>query len=147
MNSVELSQLTTYNVGLMQAQAYRALSNYMTECLRPYGLAMAEWSTLGRICDSEGLRVSDIAEQLSVATPRAIILIHQLERRGYVQRRPATTDKRVVVIAATPAGSAKKTEVEQVIKENMRYFMLGVKPKDLIAYIKVLQFLSAKLYK
>jgi DNA-binding MarR family transcriptional regulator len=147
MNILELSQLSTYDVGLMQAQAYRALNNYMTESLRQFELTMIEWAALGRICDSNGLRVSDIAAQLSVEIPRVIVLIKSLERKGYVTRKGGSGDKRVIVITATSAGLAKKDQVEQSVKDNMRYFMLGVKRKDLVAYIKILQFLSAKLYK
>jgi DNA-binding MarR family transcriptional regulator len=139
--------LNTYDVGLVQAQAYRALSIYMVECLRPFKLNVTEWAALGRVCDSGEMRMSDLAAQLGVSVPRSIFLVARLERAGYVARSGDSHDRRVVRIACTPIGRAKKEQIEPIIRENMRHYMLGVKPRDLAAYIKVLQFLATKLYR
>ncbi|GAC1370337.1 MAG: hypothetical protein NVSMB39_3150 [Candidatus Saccharimonadales bacterium] len=147
MEHTPSDQRNTYDLGLVQAQAYRALNIYMAQCLRKYELTMAEWAALGRICDSGELRVSDIARELSVEVPRVIVLLKNLERRAYASRAAGASDKRVIMISPTATGRAIKDEVEQAIKNDMRLFMLGVKPKDLAAYIKVLHFLAAKLYK
>jgi DNA-binding MarR family transcriptional regulator len=146
MDQADLSEFNTYDVGLMQAQAYRALSAYMAQALEPFGLTMIEWAALGRICDSDGLRVSELAAMLSVEVPRAIFLINRLERKGYLARQPYAADKRVVLIGATATGHAQKAEIEANVKDRLRFFMLGVKPKDLAAYLKVVRFLAAKLY-
>jgi DNA-binding MarR family transcriptional regulator len=119
----------------------------MTGCLNQFGLTMIEWGALGRICDGDGLKVSEIAKQLSVEVPRVIFLIKRLERKGYITRAVHPTDKRVVVITPTTVGLAKKAEVEQSVKEQMQHFMFGVKPKDLMAYLNVLRFIAAKLYR
>jgi DNA-binding MarR family transcriptional regulator len=147
MDLGELSELNTYDMGLIQAQAYRALSNYMTDCLKDFDLTMIEWGALGRICDNSGLKVSEIARQLSVEVPRVIFLIKRLERKGYVARQVEPTDRRVVIIVATPTGLSKKIEVEHSVKDRMWQFMFGVKPKDLVTYLNVMRFIAAKLYR
>lgn len=140
-------ELNTYDVGLLQAQAYRALSTFMGSALQEFGLSMIEWGALGRICDNPGLRVSEIARALSVEVPRVIFLIKRLERKGYVVRKLYPSDKRVVVIISTGTGQRRRDEVETVVKERLRYFVLGVKRKDLTSYLKVLEFLAAKIYR
>lgn len=147
MDPGDILALNSYDVGLMQAQAYRALTLFMSRCLVEFELSMIEWGALGRICDGEGLRVTDIADELMVEVPRIIFLLKRLETKGYIARETFALDRRVVVISSTAAGQLKKIEVETVVKDRLRYFLLGVKDKDLVAYVKVLRFLSAKLYK
>lgn len=55
---------------------------------------------------SEGLSVREIAAQLGVSQPSATDSIAALERKGYLERRPAPNDKRSVRIVVTPQGQA-----------------------------------------
>lgn len=47
--------LTTYNTGIIQAKAYRALRTAISSALKKYHLTMSEWALLGTIYDNKFL--------------------------------------------------------------------------------------------
>lgn len=59
---------------------------------------------LGRIADSESMRVTELADQLGVACSTAGRHAGNLERRGLVVRAPDEADGRVTVVTATANG-------------------------------------------
>jgi DNA-binding MarR family transcriptional regulator len=61
--------ITTYNAGLIQAQAYRALSSFMSTALRVNALSMPEWAVLGLLRDRGAVRQADLAERMAVKRP------------------------------------------------------------------------------
>jgi DNA-binding MarR family transcriptional regulator len=147
MDPPNLENWRTYEFGLIQAQAYRAITTSMASSLQGFGLSMIEWGILGKICDTSGLRVSEIAYLASVEVPRIVFLTKRLEAKGYVARAVTSADRRAVVIVATELGRTSRDAIESQVKAHLGHFLAGIKPKDLMIYFKVIRFLSAKLYR
>jgi DNA-binding MarR family transcriptional regulator len=72
------------------------------------GLSLAQFEILARIARApgSGLRMTDIADELTVSRSGLSYQIGQLEKRGLVLRRPADGDDRSVIARITPSGSA-----------------------------------------
>ncbi|MBW3538140.1 MarR family transcriptional regulator [Candidatus Parcubacteria bacterium] len=136
---------TTYEAGLVQARAYRALKNYFGDHLAPHGLTMTEWALLGQIYShSQGLRLSEISEILSVEAPLATNLVTSLEDKGLVRRCRDDRDRRAKLVAVSPAGQRLVPEVEQELRRAMKTFLTGISAGELAAYLKVLQKMAAQ---
>ena len=56
--------------------------------------------------DEQGLRVSQLARTLNIATPTATQMVMRLADTGYLERRRSTKDRRVVHVALTSQGVA-----------------------------------------
>ena len=52
--------LTTYNTGIVQAKAYRAMRISLTNALKKYNLSMSEWALLGTIYDRKFVKYSGL---------------------------------------------------------------------------------------
>jgi DNA-binding MarR family transcriptional regulator len=61
---------------------------------------------------------------------------------GYVRHRFDDDDGRVRLIAATEAGHLKVIEIESCMRDDMRQWLTGIDRQDLLAYIRVLAFIS-----
>jgi DNA-binding MarR family transcriptional regulator len=137
--------ITTYRAGMLQSQAYRALTTHLTEALQPHNITVAGWAALGSMKDSGEVRLTELAEQLGVKPPVATTLVRELEKRGLVERRSFEGDNRVTLLTLTPPGRDLVDQVEQVLRRSLREFLHDVTVQELIVYLRVLKKLAAKL--
>jgi DNA-binding MarR family transcriptional regulator len=67
------------------------------------GLSRTEAALLGTLSDGS-LRITELAASEALAQPTVTRVVDSLERRGLVERQPNPDDRRVVLVASTPAG-------------------------------------------
>ena len=82
-------------------------------------------SRLMQRLDPAGMRLTDLAEQARVTKQTAGALVDQLERAGYVMRRPDPSDARARLVTLSERGlaacSAAAAEVARVEQEWRRH--------------------------
>lgn len=103
--------------------AHRAAETQIMEALGTAGfddLTVAQCRIVQRL-RPDGIRITDLAEQAGVTKQTAGALIHDLERSGYVVRRPDPADARarLVMLSARGRGlcAAAAAEVAKVEAE------------------------------
>lgn len=89
-------------------------------------LRPAEYSVLVLIADNPGRKQTEIAEALGIKRANFVALVHEIEERGLVERRPARDDKRANALHLTKAGRAflvraraVHDEMEQALVERL----------------------------
>ncbi len=138
---LDISKITTYQAGVFQAQAYRALKNLTNKILKKHRLTMMQWSVLGFVCDAgkAGVRTSDLAKAL--ATTHAFIThnVNSLEDKGFVQRKDHSTDGRtkLVVLASKQKKLVDKIEAD-VRNELRKNLYSNITREELTAYVTVI---------
>jgi DNA-binding MarR family transcriptional regulator len=94
------------NTGLLMFVAYRAMDSAVLSSLIAAGfddVTPAQAKVFQRI-GAQGTRLTDLAEQAQVTKQTAGFLVDQLERTGYVERRPDPTDARARLVCIAPRG-------------------------------------------
>ena len=92
---------------LLMFIAHRAAEARVFEAVRSAGfedLTLAQ-SRIGQRLNSEGVRVTDIAEQAGVTKQTAGALVNELEANGYVTRMPDPADARARLVVLTDRGA------------------------------------------
>lgn len=85
----------------------RAVSAQLAE----HGLTPLQFSILARLAEApDGLRMSELADQLVVSRSGLTYQITQLEKAGFVDRTTSARDSRGVVAVLTEAGTARVQE-------------------------------------
>jgi DNA-binding MarR family transcriptional regulator len=100
------------NTGLLMFVAYRAMEARVLDALAEAGfddVTLAQAKVFQRV-GAEGNRLTDLAEQAQVTKQSAGFLVDQLERTGYVERRPDPRDARARLVCIAPRG-ARAVEV------------------------------------
>jgi DNA-binding MarR family transcriptional regulator len=84
-----------------------ALYGLVTLAVRngPREISLTAAATLGTLERTGPRRLTDLAMIEAVAQPSMTVLVTGLERSGLVERQPGPGDKRVVLVALTPAGA------------------------------------------
>lgn len=105
-------------IGLMRAQqiAIRSAERALRRAgLPPYGWYDALWE-LEKAGD-DGLRITEIEQQMLVTQSNVSRLVDRLEAAGCVARRPSPTDGRAQQIAITASGRAVRAQMWPVYAE------------------------------
>jgi DNA-binding MarR family transcriptional regulator len=111
--------------------------------LEPAGLTMCQFWLLHRIIEEETTTAGHLATAEDLTPGTVSVTVDQLVRDGYVLRKPATNDRRVVSLVASPKG---RSSVEGIWNRVGRHFAdvsRDVPRGDFEAMFRVLRALHA----
>jgi DNA-binding MarR family transcriptional regulator len=97
-------------------------------------LRPAEFSVLAVIGGNKGLSQADVAQRLGIERARLVRLLDRLEKRGFTQRLPSSTDRRSHVLRLTPAGQQmlKRAKALVMVHEERLIERLGPVPHKMM---------------
>lgn len=142
----DLSQLTTYQAGVLQATVHRSLQKQCDELLRPYGISKMQWLIIGAILDAgkPGVRISDLAEILGTNLPFMTNSLNRLQEMGITARVHNEEDSRSRLVSLQPSFAQQCPEIEATLRNGLRRSIYkNVSQEDFRTYMKVLLQLSA----
>lgn len=141
---MELSRLSSYHACILQAQAYRALREFMVIQLQRHGMTMMEWALLGVVYDAgdSGITHTKIAELIDVGLPMVTHMVDRVVAEGLVERRPSAEDRRKKLVFVTEKGSHVIDQTEKDIRLALREWMSDIPREDIEVYVKVMAVLA-----
>jgi len=77
------------------AELQRLLRTYADKQAARYGITRAQWAVLAKVERNEGLKQSELAEQMEMQPITLTRLIDRLCDNGWIERRDDETDRRV----------------------------------------------------
>ncbi len=96
------------------AVASRTVISLYRPLLEPMGLTHPQYLVMLALWEAEPLRVSELADRLSLEPATLSPLLKRLEAGGLVTRRRDPDDERAVAITLTPAGRRLRTKAERI---------------------------------
>lgn len=82
----------------------RAIDLHSRALEQDHGLTGPQLLTLRRLEDLGSTSVGRLADALALSQPTVTGIVTRLERRGLVERRRSSSDRRRVIVTVTPAG-------------------------------------------
>ena len=140
-----LSEISTYQSGVVQSTASRKLNRHVNDFLRPYELTSMQWFIIGTIYDagSTGITLTALNQKLGTTLPFMTNSINLLESRGIVQKTSDSKDARTKIVAISPNYTETCREIEDYLRQKMRQLLYkDIEPEDLTSYIKVLYIMA-----
>lgn len=105
---------TEESLGYYVARAFRALKKPITQIVQQYSLTVQQYGVLRRLYAQDGLRARDLVNQLFIDSSTIMAILDRLEKKGFIQRKPNPTDRRVNNLYLT---SHAKKIIPQLIAE------------------------------
>jgi DNA-binding MarR family transcriptional regulator len=93
-------------------------------------LTLSQLEMIGYIHYSNGCRIQDIAEGMSLSAPTVSVAVKRLEDDGWLERTPDPTDGRSSCIALTKKSQETFQEVIQAQMGGLRRFLEGLNIKE-----------------
>ena len=73
--------------------------------------------TIGQHIADDGSRVTELAELAQVSKPTVVYLVNEMQRLGYVERRPDPRDGRAKLVCMTELGMRAQRAGGQIVRE------------------------------
>ena len=112
--------------GFLLTDSARLLRKLIDRRLQPLGLSRAQWSILAILSNHDGLSQSQISDELEIEKSTAGRLIDQVEKSGWIERRPIPGDRRLWGIHLTDRARQLLAEVESVILNTRAEMLRGL---------------------
>lgn len=145
INQGDLSHITTYQAGILQAAAHRQLQRYCDEALEPYGITKMQWLIIGTVLDAgqAGIRLTELSAKLGTTASYITASVNFLEASGYVKRAENSQDSRSKLVLINPDIVDRCHEIEVTLRQALRETIYAdIDPVEFRIYMKVLVLLS-----
>lgn len=106
------------------------------------GLPAAQLKALVRIASSDGLSITNLADELGIGEPAASQVVEQLVRRGHVSRTADPADRRRAVVTTTEQGSGLVSGLRQGRGEHLHQWLASMDDDDVHALARGLSALA-----
>lgn len=123
------------------SQVVRHLHRGMSEALAPLGLSRAQ-SRVVRLLADGPLRMTDIADRLSVVPRTVTDLVDGVEAAGLVARRPDPDDRRSSLVVLTADGRLLLDRLEVARRESAEQAFGRLDPADRTVLLRLLRSLT-----
>ena len=118
----------------------------IAEVLQPFGVTPSSALVLGILADADApLPPHQIAERLIISRATVTGLLDSLERRGYVQRRPHASDRRMLLIQLTEAGRQAAQTFRLLVHQHQKAWLAALSEREQDQLIAALHGLQATL--
>ncbi len=94
----------TDDLGFLLSRASGAVVRATNTALAGHGLRVRQYSVLVLACEDDGRTQRELAAVLGLDPSQVVLLVDELERAGWVERRPDPADRRTRLVVATEAG-------------------------------------------
>jgi DNA-binding MarR family transcriptional regulator len=137
-NATECAMNLVHTVDLMLKR--------ISSLLQPFDLSPATGLVLSILADSDmPLPPNQIAERLIISRATVTGLIDSLERRGYVERHPHQSDRRMLQIALTDTGRQVANTFRPLVHQHEKVWMDALNPSEQEQLLDFLSRLQANL--
>jgi DNA-binding MarR family transcriptional regulator len=129
-----------FKLRMAQVAVFR---NFLT-AFKPFDLRPGHYSALKLIALNPGIRQQRLGETLEIKRPNLVLLVAELEKRGWIERRRTRSDMRSYALHLTAEGEAlvKAADAAHEVHEaNLR----GILGKDADRFAKALDRICAEL--
>jgi DNA-binding MarR family transcriptional regulator len=114
----EASVKTGAQIGFLLAQIGAHATNRFSERIRPLGLTPAHAGMMRLIARFPGLSQRDLCARLSILPSRLVLLVDELEEKGFVERRDDPSDRRSYDLHLTQKGQKAMETLGRLAKEH-----------------------------
>ena len=131
--------------GFLLTDAAHLLRKLIDRRLQPLGLSRAQWSVLAILSNREGLSQSQISDELEIEKSTTGRLIDQVERSGWIERRPIPGDRRLWGIHLTDRARQLIAEVESIVLNTRGEMLRGLSAEQQQTLSEMLQTVKSNL--
>lgn len=104
-------------LGFRLRRIQNRLSKDFAGAVAEHGLKQGVFSSLALIAANPGTSQAAVSREVGLDKSVIVSIVDELERRGWAERRPSSTDRRRHALYTTPAGEAFVAEMFAVLDQ------------------------------
>src|SRR5881409_743129 len=127
---------------IVLARAFDAVDRHSRESIARFGLGSTEFGVLEALYHKGELPVSEVQRRILVESSSTTYVVDKLCDRRLVRRRPSDRDRRVTLLALTPAGRRLIERIFPPHADAMRHAVAALPPREQARAVRVLRALG-----
>lgn len=137
-----LETLTGYNT----SRAAQALVSHFNSGVNQFDLRTVDFSVLSVIAHQPGVTSRQLCQMLNVLPPNMVVLMRDLDKRGFIERTPHPTDGRAMGLSLSASGKALMKKAEKAASDADAQGTAHLSPAERKTLVRLLQkiYLNAK---
>jgi DNA-binding MarR family transcriptional regulator len=133
------------HIGYAVRVAQLAVFEDVNALLVPQGATTARFSILCLVRNNPGVNQTVLADALRTETSRLVLLIDEMEQRGWLVRLAHTMDRRARAIYLTAEGRRKLKILERLVARHERAMIRRLRGSDKATLLRMLRNLAKSL--
>lgn len=141
----DLSTITTYQAGVLQASTHRQLQKICDDILAPFGITKNQWLLIGTILDAgpSGIRITELAKIMGTTLSYLTNTLNLLESKGIITRVAHDDDVRSKLVTVCESFQGNCKTIEKTLRDGLRTSIYAdISPEEFHVYLRVLMKLS-----
>lgn len=126
-------------LGRRIAATHRVVQAALDLRMRGLGADFTTWKVLAHLVDGDRASQRELAARMLIDPATLVRHLDRVEADGLVARERDERDRRVVRVAITPAGRAKRTELHRVVERFDQELRAQLEPEERAALLSALQ--------
>jgi DNA-binding MarR family transcriptional regulator len=139
----------TFRIGSTPTYLVRAIAerNFVNlkRALERHNIGPVGWRILGALRENDGCNIAQLADLTATDRSNLGRAVVELERQGFVTRRPAPRDRRNILLSLTPAGQRKLDEILPVVLRIVDETLDGFSPDEVETLMSLLRRMAANV--
>jgi MarR family transcriptional regulator, organic hydroperoxide resistance regulator len=121
----------------------RCIDQYFRQRIQPAELTVIEWYILRALYEQDGQNASELANTVGRAATSFTPNLDKLQKKGFIERRPDSTDRRAVRIYLTLAGHECREDVLKSARELDNQIRSAFSDEEMKTFQRVLAVLQS----
>lgn len=102
----------------------------LARTLAPHELRMLTYTALVLIVDNPGIRQYQLADAMDIERPNLVVIVDELEQRGFIVRDKVPTDRRAYALQPTLAGKRLYKKATKSVTEHEQILFKDISQAD-----------------
>jgi DNA-binding MarR family transcriptional regulator len=100
-----------FSIGAALRMTQRYFAQELQDRLAPYDIPMGMWYFFRALWEEDGLTQRELSHRVGATEQTTVEQLKNMERRGYVERRRSTGDRRKIHVHLTESGHELKSQL------------------------------------
>ncbi len=134
---------------LLTGRIFMYITRFLNQNFKAAGIDITkeQWTVLAVLWQQDGISQQAIADETGRDKPSTTRLLDNLEKLGYIERRPDSTDRRINNIYLTRAGISSEKRIMKAVEATFAMLSAGISDKEQETIRKVFNTIYKNLEK
>lgn len=134
---------------LLTGRIFMYITRFLNQNFKSAGIDITkeQWTVLAVLWKQDGIAQQAIADETGRDKPSTTRLLDNLEKLGYIERRPDSTDKRINNIHLTRAGIQSEKKIMKTVDATFTLMSEGISDREKETIRKVFNTIYKNLEK
>ena len=140
-----IEELLLYRVYRVQTEGVTLLSRRFRGA--GYDITPEQFGVLARLRVQQGMNQTQLGERMLKDRHNMTRILNLLEKRGYIERRPDSSDRRIFRIFLTESGQGVQEELTPIVTRHLDELLDGILDHDQQTICRILERIVTNIQK